>query len=94
VVTRDGEKACMFGATEDRTDAMAFARRSLNDRHHFRFIVTPLDRREMTDLKALHPRPRHLVGQMESDLGIRLGLASPMGTPTPAFASRGRRRRR
>jgi type IV secretory pathway VirD2 relaxase len=33
----------MFGATEDRTDAMAFARRGLNDRHHFRFIVTPED---------------------------------------------------
>jgi type IV secretory pathway VirD2 relaxase len=28
-VTRDGEKGCMFGATEDRTDAMAFVRRGL-----------------------------------------------------------------
>jgi type IV secretory pathway VirD2 relaxase len=56
---------CMFGATEDRTDAMAFARRGLNDRHHFRFIVTPEDAAEMTDPKAL---TRDLVGQMESDL--------------------------
>jgi type IV secretory pathway VirD2 relaxase len=30
-VTRDGEKGRMFGAAEDRADAMAFARRSLND---------------------------------------------------------------
>jgi type IV secretory pathway VirD2 relaxase len=42
----------MFGATEDRADAMAFARRGLNDRHHFRFIVTPEDATEMTDLRA------------------------------------------
>jgi type IV secretory pathway VirD2 relaxase len=51
-VTRDGEKGCMFGATEDRTNAMAFARRKRNDRHHFRFIVTPEDAAEMTDLTA------------------------------------------
>jgi type IV secretory pathway VirD2 relaxase len=39
-VTRDGEKAHMFGAAEDRVDAMAFAKRDLDDRHHFRFVVT------------------------------------------------------
>jgi hypothetical protein len=42
----------MFGATEDRTGAVAFARRGLNDRHYFRFVVTPEDAAEMTDLKA------------------------------------------
>jgi type IV secretory pathway VirD2 relaxase len=68
-VTRDGEKAHMFGATEDRPDAMAFARRSQDDRHHFRFIVGPEDAAEMTDLKAF---TRDLVSQMESDLGTRL----------------------
>jgi type IV secretory pathway VirD2 relaxase len=68
-VTRDGEKGCMFGTTGDRTDAMAFARRGLNDRHHFRFVVTPEDAAEMTDLKAF---TRDLVVQMESDLGTRL----------------------
>jgi hypothetical protein len=40
-VTRDGEKDRVFGAAKDRTDAMAFAGRGLNDRHHFRFVVTP-----------------------------------------------------
>jgi hypothetical protein len=71
-VTRDGEKGCMFGASEDRTDAMAFARRGLNGRHHFRFVVTPEDATGMTDLKAF---TRDLVGQMESDLGTRLDWA-------------------
>jgi type IV secretory pathway VirD2 relaxase len=45
----------MFGAAEDRADAAAFARRSLNDRHHFRFVVTPEDAAEMADIKAIHP---------------------------------------
>ncbi len=68
-VTRDGEKAHMFGAADDRPDATAFARRGLDDRHHFRFIVGPEDAAEMTDLKAF---TRDLVRQMESDLGTRL----------------------
>jgi type IV secretory pathway VirD2 relaxase len=68
-VARDGEKGCMFGATEDRVDAMAFAKRGLDDRHHFRFIVGPEDATEMTDLKAF---TRDLVSQIESDLGTRL----------------------
>ncbi len=68
-VTRNGEKAHMFSAAEDRSDAAAFARRSHDDRHHFRFIVAPEDAAEMTDLKAF---TRDLVTQMERDLGTRL----------------------
>jgi type IV secretory pathway VirD2 relaxase len=93
---RDGSpgmrEGLLFGATEDRTDAMAFARRGLNDRHHFRFIVTPEDAAEMTDLRAF---THDLVGEMESDLGIGLDwLASPIGTRQPACATHGARRRR
>jgi len=51
-VTRDGEKAHMFSAAEDRADTFAFARRSHDDRHHFRFVVAPEDAAEMTNLKA------------------------------------------
>jgi hypothetical protein len=51
-VTRDGARGHMFGAAEDRGDAMGFARRGLDDRHHFRFVVAPEDAAEMTDLKA------------------------------------------
>jgi type IV secretory pathway VirD2 relaxase len=66
-VTRGGEKAHVFSATEDRADA--FAGRGLDDRHHFRFVVAPEDAAEMTDLKAF---TRDLAAQMESDLGTRL----------------------
>ena len=68
-VTLDGENAHVFSAAEDRSDAAAFARRSHDDRHHFRFIVAPEDAAEMTDLKAF---TRDLVTQMERDLGTRL----------------------
>jgi hypothetical protein len=65
-VTRGGEKAHVFSATEDRADAMAFAGRGVDDRHHFRFVVAPEDAAEMTDLKAF---TRDLAAQMKSDLG-------------------------
>jgi hypothetical protein len=45
-------KAHVFSATEDRSAAMAFAGRGLDDRHHFRFVVAPEDAAEMNDLKA------------------------------------------
>jgi len=68
-VTRSSEKAHMFSATEDRSDAAAFAMRCRGDRHHFRFIVAPEDAAEMIDLKAF---TRDLVVQMGRDLGTRL----------------------
>nr|WP_318283166.1 MULTISPECIES: DUF3363 domain-containing protein [unclassified Ochrobactrum] len=68
-VTRDGEKARMFGPEIDDMDAGAFAERCRDDRHHFRFIVSPEDAVDMTDLKA---HARELMGQMEKDLGTRL----------------------
>ncbi|MER8942853.1 DUF3363 domain-containing protein [Mesorhizobium sp. M0915] len=68
-VTRDGEKAVMFDAGSDRANDIAFAERSKDDRHHFRFIVSPEDAGEMTDLRAF---TRDLAKQMEADLGSRL----------------------
>uniref|UniRef100_B0SV60 MobA/VirD2-like nuclease domain-containing protein n=1 Tax=Caulobacter sp. (strain K31) TaxID=366602 RepID=B0SV60_CAUSK len=68
-VTRDGEKARLFGSGADDIDAKAFAERAEDDRHHFRFIVSPDDATEMSDLKGF---TRELVGQMEKDLGTRL----------------------
>ena len=47
----------------------AFADRTEDDRHHFRFIVSPEDAAEMTDLRAF---TRDLARQMEADLGTRL----------------------
>jgi len=68
-VTRDGDKARLFGPGGDDIDAKGFAERSADDRHHFRFIVSPDDAVEMSDLKAF---TRDLAGQMEKDLGTRL----------------------
>jgi len=68
-VTRDGEKARMFDAASDHADEKAFAGRCEGDRHHFRFVVSPEDAGEMTDLKAF---ARDLVADMERDLGSRL----------------------
>ncbi len=68
-VTRDGEKARLFGPGTDDADPKAFAEQCEDDRHHFRFIVSPDDAAEMSDLKTF---ARDLVGQMEKDLGTKL----------------------
>ena len=68
-VTRDGEKARLFGLETDDADPKAFAERCEKGRHHFRFIVSPEDAPEMADLQGF---TRELVGQMEKDLGTKL----------------------
>ncbi|MGR7993580.1 relaxase/mobilization nuclease domain-containing protein [Xanthobacter sp. ZOL 2024] len=68
-VTRDGEKARLFGPGAEEGDGCAFAERCADDRHHFRFIVSPEDAADMADLRSF---ARDLVGQMEKDLGTKL----------------------
>ncbi len=68
-VSRDGEKGVMFDAETDRADDLAFSDRCRDDRHHFRFIVSPEDAGDMTDLREF---TRDLANQMESDLGTKL----------------------
>ena len=51
------------------TDHRAFAERCESDRHHFRFIVSPDDATELSDLKAL---TRDLMAQAQRDLGTKL----------------------
>ncbi len=68
-VTRDGEKARLFGPETEDADPKAFAERFENDRHHFRFIVSPEDAAELADLKSF---TRDLMRQMEKDLGSEL----------------------
>ncbi len=73
-VTRDGEKARLFGPESGGdVEGQEFAERCKDDRHHFRFIVSPDDALEMADLKSF---TRELVGQMERDLGSRLDWAA------------------
>jgi type IV secretory pathway VirD2 relaxase len=68
-VTRDGENAHMFDASSDTADERAFAERCENDRHHFRFIISPEDGAELGDLKAF---TRELMLDVERDLGTKL----------------------
>lgn len=68
-VTRNGEKARLFDAQGDAADDKGFAERCRDDRHHFRFIVSPEEATKMTDLKAF---ARDLLADMERDLATRL----------------------
>jgi hypothetical protein len=71
-VTRDGEKAQLFGPDNDRIDPKEFTERCDGDRHHFRFIVSPDDATELSDLKSF---TRDLVAQRQKDLGTKLDWA-------------------
>ena len=68
-VTRDGQDARMFNARSDDADAKTFAERCEEDRHHFRFIVSPEDAPNMANLKTF---TRKLMKQAERDLGTKL----------------------
>lgn len=68
-VTRDGRDASMFDAHSDQASGDAFAGRCTDDRHHFRFIVSPEDASELADLKTF---TRELLGDMARDLGTPL----------------------
>ena len=68
-VTRDGADARMFDATSDAADEQAFAERTADDRHHFRFIISPEDAAELADLRSF---TRELMQDVERDLGTRL----------------------
>jgi type IV secretory pathway VirD2 relaxase len=68
-VTRDGAEARMFDATSDDADTKAFVERCEEDRHHFRFTVSPEDAGQMADLRAF---TRELMADAERDLGAKL----------------------
>jgi hypothetical protein len=68
-VTRDGADARMFDARSDDADTKAFAERCKDDRHHFRFTISPEDATRMQDLRAF---TRELMADAERDLGTML----------------------
>ena len=68
-VTQDGAAGRMFDAERDDTDRRAFIERCENDRHHFRFIVSPDDAAELSDLRIF---TRDLMAQAQRDLGTKL----------------------
>lgn len=66
---RGGERGRLYSATEDRADGDAFLDRGHDDRHQFRFIVSPED---ATDLADLTGYTRELMGRIETDLGTKI----------------------
>ncbi len=72
-VTRDGRDAGIFDGERDGIDDKAFAARCEEDRHHFRFIVSPEDAVPMEDLRAF---TRDLMAQAGRDLGTELDWAA------------------
>lgn len=68
-VTKDGAPGRLFDGEHEEADGRAFAERSADDRHHFRFIVSPENAVEMSDLQAF---TRDLMTTAEQDLGTRL----------------------
>lgn len=67
--SRDGERGQLYSATEDRADSDDFVERGKEDRHQFRFIISPEDGADLTDLTA---HTRDLMRQIEADLGTKL----------------------
>jgi type IV secretory pathway VirD2 relaxase len=67
--TKDGAPGQLFDAEGDGANRKGFADRAADDRHHFRFIVSPEDADQMPDLRGF---ARRLVKTMEADLGTRL----------------------
>jgi type IV secretory pathway VirD2 relaxase len=68
-ITRDGADARLFDAQSDVIDERGFTERCEEDRHHFRFIVSPEDAAEMADLRSF---TRELMADAERDLGTKL----------------------
>lgn len=64
-VTLEGEHGQFYSKEQDHADAAAFADRCAEDRHQFRFIVSPEDATELADLTSF---TREVMGQMERDL--------------------------
>jgi type IV secretory pathway VirD2 relaxase len=67
--TPDGVPRGLYSTDRDVADGAAFVERGSDDRHQFRFIVSPEDGDQYADLK---PFVRRLMIQMEEDLGTKL----------------------
>jgi len=68
-VSREGDPGQAYGPLTDQADINAFEERGRDDRHQFRFIVSPEDAEQLDDLRTY---TRHLMSRMEADLGTRL----------------------
>ena len=67
--SRDGERGQLYSANDDRADGDAFLDRGKDDRHQFRFIVSPEDGVDLADLTG---HTRDLMNRIEADFGTTL----------------------
>jgi type IV secretory pathway VirD2 relaxase len=72
-VSHDLTEGHLFGRDSDRIDAHDFTEACEDDRHHFRFIVSPEDAAHLADFRAF---TRDLMARVERDLGTRLDWAA------------------
>lgn len=68
-VGRNGEPGQAYGPTTNNADLATFEVRGRDDRHQFRFIVSPDDAEQLDDLRTY---TRHLMSRLEADLGTKL----------------------
>lgn len=68
-VSRDGEPGRFYSTFADEVDGKEFAERGADDRHQFRFIVSPEDGAKFDTLRTV---TRDLMAKMEQDLGTNL----------------------
>jgi len=68
-VGREGDAGALYDKDRDVADGRFFMDEAKDDRHQFRFIVSPEDGAQYQDLK---PMVRRLMAQMEEDLGTKL----------------------
>ncbi len=68
-VDRKGGPGHAYSTATDAADTTAFEERGREDRHQFRFIVSPEDAEQLDDLRTY---TRHLLARMEADLGTRV----------------------
>jgi hypothetical protein len=81
-----------YGPQTDAADLDAFKERCADDRHHFRFILSPEDGAELEDLRT-HAAPHGPHGGRPGH-GPRLGGRQPLEHRQPAHAHRRARTRR
>ncbi len=68
-VGREGEEGRFFDAKHDQADARDFVETCADDRHHFRFIVSPENGADIADMKGY---ARTLMERAEKSLGTEL----------------------
>lgn len=68
-VGRDGEDSSIYDRAADKIDPGDFIKRSDNDPHHFRIIVSPEDGAKIGDLKSY---TRAFMSEVERDLNQRV----------------------